>query len=365
MINIKNIVMHVFTGASVATALLLVFVGYSDRINPVSHPVLACVGMTLPFFIIANLVFLVAWVFIKWKRIWIPLIGLLIAYAPIRTYFPMHGSSKVPEGCIKVVSYNVCGYSGNKDFGKNCIDSICDYLKRQKPHIVCLQEDVNTGIPTLERMADIFPFNDTVHINTSEKYPNVVGIHSRYPIIRKERIPFKSEANGSVAFYLKIGKQEVIVINNHLESFHLNPDDRENYKNILKGEMGSKQMETETRTLIKKVSDAMALRAPQADAVHHFIETHKRYPTIVCGDFNDTPISYVRRTIAKDLIDCYVETGTGAGISYNQKGFSFRIDQMMCSNHFHPFRCEVDDAIKASDHYPIKCWLRLDGHFQK
>ena len=365
MINIRNIVMHIFTGASVATALLLVFVGYSDRINPVSHPVLACVGMTLPFFIIVNLLFLVAWIFIKWKRAWIPLLGLLIAYPPIRTYFPLHGSSKVPEGCIKVLSYNVCGYSGNKDYEKTCIDSICDYLKRQKAHIVCLQEDVNSSIPTMERMAEIFPFNDTVHINNSEKYPNSVGIHTRYPIIRKERIPYKSEANGSVAFFLKIGKQEVIVINNHLESFHLNPNDRQNYKDILKGEMGSQEMKAETRTLIKKVSDAMAIRAPQADAVHRYIEAHKNYPIIVCGDFNDTPISYVRHTIAQDLTDCYVETGTGAGISYNQKGFSFRIDQMMCSNHFQPFRCKIDQSTKASDHYPIVCWMMLDGHFQK
>ncbi|MBP3757795.1 MAG: endonuclease/exonuclease/phosphatase family protein [Prevotella sp.] len=361
---LKNILMHVFTGASVAVAVMLILVGYSDRINPVSHPVLACIGMTLPFFIIINLLFLVAWVLIKWKRLWIPLLGFIVAYGPVHTYFPLHGSSKVPEGSIKVMSYNVCGYQGNKDYG-NCFDSIYNYLKREKPHIVCLQEDMLQNTPTMERLAELFPFNDTVHVNHKEGYTNVLGIHTRYPIIRKERIEYKSDANGSVAFFLKVGKREVIVVNNHLESFHLNPNDREKYKNILKGEIGGKAMEDGTRTLIKKVSDAMALRAPQADAVHKYVEAHKDYPLIVCGDFNDTPISYVRHTIAQNLTDCYVETGTGAGISYNQKGFSFRIDQMMCSSHFQPSRCEVDDAIKASDHYPVKCWMMLDGHFQK
>lgn len=365
MIHIKNILMHVFTGASVATTLFMVFVGYSDRINPVSHPILACLGMTMPFFIIANLLFLVAWVLIKWRRVWIPLLGFIIAYAPIRTYFPMHGSSKVPEGCIKVMSYNVGCYDGNKDYGDACFDSIYNYVKRQNAHIVCTQEDHKSNIPTMERFQELYPFNDTIHINPEDKYYNVLGIHSRFPIIRYERIPYKSKANGSIAFFLQIGKREVIVINNHLESFHLTPEDRQNYKNVLKGDVDSKTMETETRSLVKKVSEAMAKRAPQAEAVHRYIEAHKNYPIIVCGDFNDTPISYTRHTIAQDLIDCYVETGTGAGISYNQKGFSFRIDQMMCSNHFHPFLCKVDNSIKASDHYPIICSMALDGHFQK
>ena len=45
---IKNILVGVLTGASVVTVLLLLLVGYSDRIDPVDHPMLACLGMFLP-----------------------------------------------------------------------------------------------------------------------------------------------------------------------------------------------------------------------------------------------------------------------------------------------------------------------------
>ena len=109
--------------------------------------------------------------------------------------------------------------------------------------------------------------------------------------------------------------------------------------------------------LLGKVSKAMVKRSRQAEAVHHYIESHRRYPIIVCGDFNDTPISYVRRTIASGLTDCYVETGCGMGITFNQRGLSFRIDNIMCSSHFKPYGCYVDDEISVSDHNPVICWL--------
>jgi endonuclease/exonuclease/phosphatase (EEP) superfamily protein YafD len=110
--------------------------------------------------------------------------------------------------------------------------------------------------------------------------------------------------------------------------------------------------------LLEKLGSAAAKRAPEAEAVHRYIEQHSQYPTIVCGDFNDTPISYSRRTIAQGLTDCFQASGRGIGMSYNQKGFFFRIDHILCSEHFQPFNCYIDDEMDASDHYPIICWLK-------
>lgn len=358
---IKKILTNVLTGASVTMAVLMIGIAYSDHVNPVNFPLIACLGMIFPFFIIINLLFLVAWLFIKWRKALIPLAALIICYPSIHTYFPMHGSSKIPEGCIKVVSFNVCGYVGNHDYTA-CFDSVYHYLKTQKADIVCLQEDM---CPQKERLDSLFPYNDTVHVCNKPSMINAVGIHTRFPVLKHEIIKMPSESNGAVAFYLKVGPETVIVVNCHLESFHLSPVDKKNYKDVLKGDMSGKAAEAETRSLVKKVSVAMAKRAPQAEAVHRYIEAHRSYPIIVCGDFNDTPISYCRRVIAKGLIDCYVSTGTGSGVSYNQKGFRFRIDHIMCSDHFRPYRCKVDDSTQSSDHYPVVCWLQLDGYFNK
>ena len=354
---LKNILLSVFTGASVMVAAATVAVAYSDRLDPIAHPVLACAGMVFPIFLVANLVVLLLWLMVKWRRVWIPIAAFVLAFPSIRIFMPLHTSSEAPEGCIKVLSYNVAAYGGNYRYNQ-AMDTIFGYLKQQKADIVCFQEDMTVKFNPVEHFPELYPYNDTVHV-TPPGYPliNAVGIHSRFPIIRRERISYKSLANGSVAFFLQIGADTVIVVNNHLESTHLSTDDRQRYKAMMRGDMDRASTKEETRLILDKLSKAMAQRAEQAKAVSRYIEQHRSYPLIVCGDFNDTPISYVRRTIAQGLTDCYVDTGNGLGLSYNQRGFNFRIDHIMCSSHFKPYNCYVDDKMDASDHYPIICWL--------
>ncbi|MCR5198938.1 MAG: endonuclease/exonuclease/phosphatase family protein [Prevotella sp.] len=354
---LKNILLSVFTGASVMVAAATVAVAYSDRLDPIAHPVLACAGMVFPIFLVANLVVLLLWLMVKWRRVWIPIAAFVLAFPSIRIFMPLHTSSEAPEGCIKVLSYNVAAYGGNYRYNQ-AMDTIFGYLKQQKADIVCFQEDMTVKFNPVEHFPELYPYNDTVHV-TPPGYPliNAVGIHSRFPIIRRERISYESLANGSVAFFLQIGADTVIVVNNHLESTHLSTDDRQRYKAMMRGDMDRASTKEETRLILDKLSKAMAQRAEQAKAVSRYIEQHRGYPLIVCGDFNDTPISYVRRTIAQGLTDCYVDTGNGLGLSYNQRGFNFRIDHIMCSSHFKPYNCYVDDKMDASDHYPIICWL--------
>ena len=128
---------------------------------------------------------------------------------------------------------------------------------------------------------------------------------------------------------------------------------------MLKGKMERDTVKTESMLLVNKLGGSAAKRAPQAEAVHRYVQEHSQYPIIVCGDFNDNPISYSRRTIAEGLQDCFVETGRGIGLSYNQKGFWVRIDHILCSKHFTPQNCEIDDKMDASDHYPIISWLKM------
>ena len=163
----------------------------------------------------------------------------------------------------------------------------------------------------------------------------------------------------SVAYYLKTDKDTLLVINNHLEGTHLSDAERDNYKRMLRGKMERDTVKAESMFLIGKLGKNNARRAPQADAVHRYIEAHRHYPIIVCGDFNDTPISYTRHTIAQGLTDCFQETGRGLGLSYNQKGFYFRIDHILCSSDLQPYNCQIDDEMDASDHYPVICYLKM------
>ncbi|MBQ4392853.1 MAG: endonuclease/exonuclease/phosphatase family protein [Prevotella sp.] len=361
--HIKAFFISLLTGANVATVLLMLGVAYSDRISPADHPWMGCLGLVLPFFLVVNLLFLLLWTVVKWKRAWIPVAGFALAYPPMRAFVPMNLAGEESGKGITVMTYNVCGYGGNYKY-EHAIDTVAGYLARIDADIVCLQEDKSEKFDPLPQLKELYPYNDTTHIQASgNKHINAVGIHTRFPIVRKERIEYESRTNGSVAYFLKMDEDTIIVINNHLESTHLTTDDRKSYKEVLKGKVERDSVEDEAWYLFDKLSQAAAQRAPQAEAVHQYIEAHADYPIIVCGDFNDTPNSYTRHTMAKGLTDCFVEAGMGPGLSYNQKGFNFRIDHILCSAHFEPTMCKVDSKMDASDHYPVVCRLKIaDNH---
>ena len=357
--QLKTFTINMVAGANIVTVILMLSAGYSDRINPVEHPILACFGMTFPIFLFCNLLFLFFWLTFKWRKIWIPVVGYLLAYFPLSIYMPINMRQEVPEDAIKLLSYNVCSYGGNYKY-EHGFDTVYNYLKRQNADIVCLQEDCDSWRRyVFIRYEKIYPYNDTTVFYNDARGMNAVGIHTRFPIIRKERIPYHSNENGSVAYFLNTGHDTLLVINNHLEGTHLSYKDRANYERMLHGKMEKDTAKQESLLLLEKLGKAAAKRAPEAEAVHRYIEEHSQYPVIVCGDFNDNPISYSRRTIAEGLTDCFVTTGRGVGLSYNQKGFYFRIDHILCSPDIQPFNCQIDDEMDASDHFPIICWLKM------
>ena len=315
--------------------------------------------MFFPFALIVNLLFVPIWIFVRWQRLWIPVAALVLAYVPIRTFIPINffSEKELPEDGICVVSYNVCGFGGNYKY-EQAVDTVAGYLRRINANIVCIQEDHGgKGGDGFEKMKELYPYNDTIHFSNDVIF-NSIGIHTRYPIIRKERLANASRSNGSIAYYLQVDEDTIIVINNHLESTHLTTDERQRYQEVLKGEVERDSAEAQMLDIMRKLASHMADRAIQARTVNEYVETHSQYPILLCGDFNDTPISYARQIVATHLTDCFVSAGCGLGLSFNLKGFNLRIDHMMCSSHFEPIRCFVDNEMDASDHYPVVCWLK-------
>lgn len=356
--QLKSITIKIVAGANIATIIIMFMLGFADYVNPERFPMLSTSGMAFPFFLVINMAFLVFWAIFKVRMVIIPVAGYLACYAPIRIYMPVNMREDLPEGCIKILTWNVQGYSGAPRYS-DAFGMIYKYIKQQDADIVCLQEDMDTWRHARTYYDSIYAYCDTLPITTPAG-ANGVGIYTKYPIIRRERIDYPSQTNLSVAYYLKKQDDTLLVIVNHFESTHLSRDDRKMYKELMKGRLEKDTARVESKKLIHRLAESNRLRAPQAQAVHRYVETHRQYPTIVCGDFNDNPISYCRRIVAQGLTDCYVASGRGIGVSYNQKGFFVRIDNILCSDHFTPYNCYVDNKTDASDHYPMVCWLKFD-----
>ncbi len=356
MTTLLKIITQILIGANIVTIVVMMIMGYADRFNPEMHPLLTNLGLFLPAMLIINMAFLVLWIFVHIRYVWIPFVGFILCYQPIRNYFPINLKKDVPDNAIKVLSYNVWYFGGGNNDDKH--NNVVSYIAHQKADIVCLQEAQAYG--NLQKNVDsvlnaIYPYHTESYAKDAS---DRMILYSKYRIMKQEPIVYQSEGNHSTAFYLNMKDDTVIVIGNHLESIGLTDKDKEEFKHILKGCANKQETKEGSKSVLLKLARASKIRAPQAQAVARFIAEHQSKSVIVCGDFNDTPNSYVRRAIAKNLIDCYIETGNGPGISYHKGGFYVRIDHIMCSKDWKPYNCKVDSKIKSSDHYPIYCWLQ-------
>lgn len=355
--QLRQFTVHMVAGANIATIALMLFVGFSDFLRPETFPSLSNIGLLFPVFLFANLGFLMFWLIFKVRYALIPFFGFVLCYVPVRKYAPINLTEDAPLGAIKVLSYNIWAYAqGEND--EDGINPIVKYIKQQNADIVCLQEtcygwDVAAQIDSI--LCPIYAYRDTTYHPSGG---NAIGIFSKYPILSKERIPYPSAGNLSEAYRLKIGKDTVLLINNHLETTGLTLEERAHFKELIKGKLETDTAEQTSKLMIVKLGEATRKRAVQAEAVARYIRQHHDMSTILCGDFNDGPISYAHRTIAKELTDCYVASGNGPGISYHHAGFFVRIDNIMCSDDWIPYKCKIDSKIAASDHYPIICYLK-------
>lgn len=320
--GLKDFTVKMIAGANVATIVFMLLVGYSDLLNPAKFPAFTNAGLLFPIFLVINLGFLVFWLVFRSKYALIPVLGFLVAFVPVRQYMPINMKGDAPEGSIKVLSYNTWNFGSQTedDEGHN----IClQYIQEQDADIVCLQE----AMPNWKNQQQIdsilkpmYAYQDTtIH----PKGGNCLMLLSKYPILSKELIPYESTGNMSVAYRLKIKGKVVLVINNHLETTGLSLEDRRQFKNLVVGKLQVDTAEETSKLLVVKLAEATRKRAPEAEAVAEYVKRHKNMSTILCGDFNDGPISYAHRTIAKNLTDCYIASGNGPGISYHHGGFLY------------------------------------------
>lgn len=358
-----NVLTRIIAGVNIGSVIAMLIVGYSYYANPEAFPKFATVGLFFPFFVIINIAFLVFWFFVKKKYLLISVAGFIACAVPIRTYCPLNFPTSVPEDAIKVLTYNTLWYGQNKydEDGKN---EVIEYIKDVDADIVCLQE---ANSPTI-RLWDMKKALDkykyfSVDVTGDKGLTDILTI-SKYPIVKFYKLPMESTRNGVTAFWLDMGKDTVIVVNCHLESYQFTHDEKEEYKNVLRDlrdyNIEGSELKSESKKIINKISEATVPRSGQARTLAEFIRENKDESIIVCGDFNDNPISYTHHTIASELTDCFVASGNGIGISYNEKGFAVRIDNILCSKDWTPYDCKVDSKITASDHYPMICHLKKD-----
>lgn len=340
---------------------ILLLTAYSPHIQPAVHPIESCMGLTFPVFLVINLCFLIFWLIVHYKFALLSVLGFAFCYPQIRTYIPMNLHTKnIPEGSIKILSYNIMSFGNmEKENGKN---AVLEYIRKSNADIICLQEHnvsatakIHLNAKEVQEGMKTYPYRNIQRVGTKSSN-NQIAVYSKFPILSARKLEYESNYNGSIIYELKVNGDTITLINNHLESNKLTKEDKVVYEEMLK-DPNAHKVKNGTRHLVRKLAEASAIRAGQADAIASEIAASRHPYIIVCGDFNDTAISYTHRVISKNLNDAFTESGRGLGISYNQNKFYFRIDNILISKNLKAYNCTVDHSIKDSDHYPIWCYV--------
>lgn len=343
----RNIIRNIIIVVNVAVALLLLLSYFLPGINPGVLWWPSLMGLLYPYLLIVNALFVLFWMLVSWKYLFISLICILAGYNLHRNYIQLEGLEINRSNSIKVLSFNANHfYTYLKD--KNIEDNILSFIAGQEADIICLQETKLQKIGELNpvKLKERFPNIKYCQLAHQSKWNGPVTF-SRFPIINMGELRFEETNNMVIFTDIIIDADTVRIYNCHLQSYGIRPEDYSiidtlSLQNVKVNEM---------KQLGLKLRDGYKQRAVQVEVLKKHIEQCP-YPVIVCGDFNDTPNSFTYRKVGETLSDSFVESGKGISNTYRGKLPSYRIDYIMYSKHFTSFNYRRH-RVNYSDHYPI------------
>lgn len=356
---IGKLLAYPLLAVNILSALLLIFSCYGSMAAPVGRwPFASLSGLAFPFLYVLNLLFLILWLFTWKKGALVPLATILICLVPTLKYFPLHifKASKVKEPYITVVTYNTEGF-GIDDNGNWTADNpVINYAIGLEADILLLQEATRSVMSSASQQERV---KDTYRYAGIPSTPQDQACFSKYPIISDETISFENTGNGCRYLRFLIGSDTLAVYNCHLQSNHLGADEISEYHRFIENPTDSTHYDG-SKKVLKKLLQYTSQRAVQARMIADRAAAETAKYVIVCGDFNDTPLSYSHRVFNRFMTDAYAKSGVGIGITYHEHKLYYRIDHILCSRNITPLHTWVDRTQKDSDHYPVISRIRLN-----
>lgn len=353
---IVDLVMTVLSAAVAVTMVVTFFVPYVNPARVWFFPVL---GLAAPAIYVATVILALYWI-IRWRWLRAGVLLLLVVAGLFRVslfYRPefrrVYGGDAYDRAAFKVMTYNVRSFYNNQ--GKASVEEVLGLIDEVDPDIICMQEfnarlaEQYDGFELLGERYETAVFGRTEAPDSAYAAPMLVL--SKYHILRSGTVLTPRSA---VWADVLMGDDTVRIFNNHLRSTAINASDNEFITNRLF--LTDTAREEKFRSIVRRYRENSILRAAQVDSIAGVIDA-TRTRRIVCGDFNDTPMSYVYRTMARGLEDAFSECGSG--YSHTFRGFfnTLRIDYILRSEGFETLSYEVPD-VDYSDHHPVVVRLR-------
>lgn len=308
----------------------------------------------IPLFIV-NLILFVWALKRRSKSFVIPVIALLPSIFFIGAYFQFPSSSRpaMPsdeESAVRIVTYNVGRFmqpDKKKVAGgrKACADSVRSFLASQDADIICLQEFYASDLKEVQSFAkgigkgyrpEYYLFKGRYGY-----YGNVT--FSRMKARDKGVVKFEDSANLAIYTDYSAGGRPFRVYNCHFESYNVS------MSGILRS------VRRQDRDALKETEHKMrrgiTRRPRQVNQVMENI-SKSPVPAFVCGDFNDSPMSYTYYRLSKGRDDSFRKAGEWFGSTFSFFWPLLRIDYVLLPHQFEALLHRTPHK-PYSDHYPV------------
>ncbi len=352
------IVLNIIVALGLVLAYLCCFV------NPEKVWWLSFFGLAYGYLLVANICFMVIWLFSRKKKLtFVSLVAILVGGTMIGRNIQIF-AKKLPEAeqsnCLKVASFNVHTFHlmNTKQYNGKQLN-IFDFLRERNLDILCMQEFmISKGVndlkeETIRKRLDNMPY---YHL---ELPMETIGLatFSSYPIIRSQLVYSDKTTNACMFSDLLVGSDTVRVYNMHLKSVGFKDEQRKFLSNAVKKEYNEEDANT-IKAIIRQMAKSSFRRAEQVEQIYNHIE-QSPYPVIICGDFNDPPMSYSYQKIRGNRKDAFIESGRGRSVTYHIGRISSqRIDHILYSDVFDAYNYR-SPRVFLSDHYPVMCLLKI------
>lgn len=312
----------------------------------------------IPIFTI-NFILLIIAIVRRSKSVWIPIVSLLPSLLFCEYYFKIGNEEVQSDGTpYRIVTYNTGQFASSRQgFSREaCRDSVIKFIEEQRPDIACFQEFSVPDTSLIYEMFTGYPYRHYHFFKIRDNYFFGNLTISKYPIVSKGIISFKGSTNLSIYSDIQSNNFKIRVYNNHLESYNISPTSF-----MKKLADGYEEVSKEFAEVHGKVKISNYKRALQVDMVMKHIDKCD-HPSIICGDFNDTPMSYTYHKLSKLSNDTFLEAGHGFSATYSVLWPLLRIDFILVPESFH-VKSHTTTRIKLSDHYPVSTIIYKNNEY--
>lgn len=207
---------------------------------------------------------------------------------------------------LRLVSWNAEGFQLNKD----TLQTSTAFIRNLHPDVICLQERPHDNLLHRDSISEAFGYPYRVFNSREDEVLNL-AVYSRFPLSNMKEYYFPDSYNKVLQIDLQYEGRTIRLFNMHLQTTGMTPAFQGN--NLLHTyQLNARERNRQAQLLAEAVASSP-------------------YPVILCGDLNDTPISYAYRKLTDKLDDCFLEAGNGWGGTYQPARNLFRIDYILCT----------------------------------